>query len=66
MTVQEIKKKYPVGTKIRLIHMDDTQAPPPGTIGTVSHVDDIGSIHMRWETGSGLALIADQDQFEIV
>lgn len=38
----------------------------PGTIGTIDYVDDIGQIHMRWKTGSSLALNIGVDQFEIV
>ena len=37
-----IRRQYPVGTRIILNHMDDSQAPPPGTKGTVAYVDDIG------------------------
>ena len=66
MTVEELRKKYPAGTKIRLIKMDDVQAPQKGTIGRVTHVDDIGSIHMHWDGGGSLALIPDVDEFEVV
>lgn len=61
--IEMLRKIYPKGTKIILDHMDDMQAPPTGTHGTVIHVDDIGQIHVKWETGSGLALIPDEDQF---
>lgn len=61
--IERIKAQYPEGTKIKLIAMDDTQAPPPGTIGEVMFVDDAGSIHVRWETGSGLAVIPGVDSF---
>ncbi len=63
--VREIKKMYPSGTKIRLTRMgEDQQRVPDGTIGTVRYVDDIGTIHMRWETGSSLGLIVGEDEFE--
>lgn len=44
--------------------MNDPQAPPPGTKGTVVYVDDIGQIGMKWDTGSGLSLIPGEDFFE--
>ena len=44
--------------------MDDSQAPKPGTVGVVEYVDDEGQIHMRWESGSSLALIPEEDKFE--
>lgn len=58
--VKRIRETYPVGTEIVLKYMNDPQAPPSGTRGTVQHVDDIGQIH--W-TGSGLALNVDEDTF---
>ncbi len=62
--VKAIREKYPEGTKVRLIRMDDVQAPPEGTIGTVTYVDDAGTIHMKWENGSSLGLIEEEDRFE--
>lgn len=64
--IQEIKKKYKKGTKIKLIKMYDIQAVPPNTIGIVDHVDDIGTLHINWENGSSLGLIEDKDEFEII
>lgn len=43
-TVERIREEYPVGTRVELVQMDDPQAPPVGTKGTVRGVDDIGSI----------------------
>lgn len=61
--VAQIKKEYPLGTKIKLVNMDDKYAPPKGTIGTVQCVDDAGQIHMRWANGSTLALVPFMDDF---
>lgn len=61
-----IKKKFPKGTRVELIHMSDEQAPPPGTKGTVKHVDDMGTIHVSWETGSSLGLIPGVDSFKVI
>ena len=58
--VNRIRELYPVGTEIVLKYMNDSQAPPSGTRGTVTSVDDIGQIH--W-TGSGLAINVDEDVF---
>lgn len=67
MDVASIKKKYPAGTRIRLINMDDPWHPvEPGTEGTVKLVDDIGQIHMKWDNGRTLALVPGQDEFEII
>ena len=42
--------------------MDDIQAPPIGTEGTVIGVDDIGSIMVRWDNGSGLSVVYGEDE----
>lgn len=64
--VIRLRKIYPPGTKIQLIMIDDAQAPLSGTIGTVTCVDDIGTIHMKWNNGSSLGLVPDDDEFVIV
>ena len=54
--VERIKKEYPSGTRVELIQMDDIQAPPIGTKGTVRGVDDMGSIMVAWDNGCGLSV----------
>ena len=67
MNVASIKNKYPAGTRIKLIEMNDPWNPvEPGTEGTVRLVDDIGQIHMKWDNGRTLALVPGQDEFEII
>ncbi|MDY4509062.1 MAG: DUF4314 domain-containing protein, partial [Candidatus Faecousia sp.] len=46
--VEVLRRQYPVGTRVELVRMDDPQAPPIGTKGTVKGVDDIGSIMVAW------------------
>ena len=57
-----IRSQYPAGTRVELIQMEDPQAPPEGTKGTVRGVDDIGSLLMSWDNGSGLNVIWGEDQ----
>jgi hypothetical protein len=64
--VQSIKERYKVGTRIKLNHMNDSQAVPSGTLGTVAYVDDIGTIHMNWDNGRSLGLVVGEDDFSIV
>ena len=52
--VEALRQKYPAGTRIELLEMDDPQAPPIGTKGTVLGVDDIGSLMVSWDNGSSL------------
>lgn len=60
-TVDGIKKAYPIGTRVELVRMDDAQAPPIGTRGTVTGVDDTGSIMVAWDNGSGLNVVYGED-----
>ena len=64
--IKRIKETYLPGMRIRLIKMDDIQAPPLGTEGTVRGVDDMGSVLMAWDTGSGLNVIPGEDEVEIL
>lgn len=59
--VERIRKKYPVGSRVELISMEDIQAPPVGTKGTVRGVDDIGSIMVSWDNGSSISVAFDED-----
>ena len=59
--LQRLKEVYKEGDRVELLHMNDTQAPPPGTKGTVTGVDDIGTIHVKWDTGSSLGVAYGED-----
>ena len=62
--VENIKRTYPPGTRIELISMSDPYAPvPSGTKGTVSFVDDIGTIHPVWDNGRTLGISVGEDEF---
>lgn len=61
-----LKEKFPKNTRLKLISMDDIQAPLSGTFGTVLGVDDIGMILVQWDNGSTLSLIPEEDKFKIV
>jgi len=62
-----IRGSYPKGTRIELIRMEDPWSSlKPGDMGTVTMVDDAGQIHMKWDSGSSLALIPGEDQFKVV
>ena len=61
-----LRERYPRGTKVKLLAMDDPQAPPVGTLGEILGVDDAAQLLVRWETGSSLSIIFGVDRFEIV
>ena len=65
-TVEKLRTAYPAGTRVELIRMEDVQAPPPGTRGTVRGVDDAGSILVCWDNGSGLNVVCGVDEVRIL
>ena len=59
--LQALRERFPKGTRVELVQMDDFQAPPIGTKGTVRGVDDTGSILVAWDNGCGLNIVYGVD-----
>jgi hypothetical protein len=59
--VERIRRQFPVGCRVELLCMDDIQAPPVGTKGTVTGVDDTGSVMVNWDNGSRLNVVYGED-----
>ena len=57
--LEQLRKEYPIGTRVELIHMDDpyNRKLVPGCKGTVISVDSIGTIHVAWDCGSRLGIV---------
>ena len=60
-TVDIYKMFFPRGSRVELLFMDDPQAPPVGTKGTVIGVDNMGTIHVNWDNGSILGVAFGTD-----
>ena len=60
--VLETRSRYRVGSRVVLVFINDAQAPPVGTKGTVNYVDDIGTIHVNWDNGSTLGVVFGEDR----
>ena len=60
-TVERVRREYPAGTRVELVRMDDAQAPPIGTQGTVEGVDDTESVMVAWDNGSHLHVVYGED-----
>lgn len=67
-TLERLRKKYPAGTRVELVHMGDLYNTNlfPGVRGTVISVDDIGTIHVRWDCGSSLGVVYGEDSCRII
>lgn len=65
--VNYIKRRFPAGTRVRLISMADPWSRLRcGDEGTVRTVDDIGTIHVDWDCGSRLGLVYPEDSFVVI
>ena len=62
--IAALRERYPRGTRVELLAMDDPQA-PTGAMGEILGVDDAGQLLVRWETGSSLSLVPGVDSFRI-
>lgn len=63
--IQALRVQFPVGTRVKLIKMDDPYTHlKPGDWGTVQGVDDAGQIMMKWDSGGSLSLIPGEDIFQ--
>ncbi|MFA6845922.1 MAG: DUF4314 domain-containing protein [Sphaerochaetaceae bacterium] len=63
--LERLRMRYPAGSRVRLLHMDDVQSPPEGTLGTVQGIDSMGDLEVSWDTGSNLKLIPGIDGFRL-
>lgn len=57
-----LREQFPQGARVELRRMDDPQAPPIGTCGTVIGVDDIGSVMVAWDGGGALHVLYRIDE----
>lgn len=65
--IEELRKKYPKGTRIKLIQMKDEPFPiEVGTTGVIEHIDDMGTIFVNWENGRALGLAYGKDEFQVI
>lgn len=56
--INDIKNKYHKDDLVRLINMEsEDNLIPRGMTGKVVTVDDLGSVHVKWENGMELAVL---------
>ncbi len=60
--IERLRQEYPVGTRVELVEMNDPYSRlEVGDKGTVTGVDDIGTIHVNWDNGSSLGIAFGED-----
>lgn len=56
-----------LGKRVRLLCMLDDPCPvEPGTTGTINHIDDAGTIFVKWDNGRSLGLVPGVDSWEYI
>jgi len=63
----DLRRRYYSGCRVKLICRNDPYRDlKAGSTGTVTHVDDIGTIHVAWDCGSTLGVIYGVDSCAVV
>ena len=61
--LKQLKEYYTAGTRVILIRMSDPYTNlRQGDRGTVTMVDDIGTVHVNWDRGSTLGVVFGEDE----
>lgn len=63
-----LRKRYPAGCRVELVRMNDPHnlTLHEGSLGTVTGVDDIGTIHVDWDCGSSLGVAYGEDACRVI
>ena len=63
----QLRNNYPSGTRVKLISMDDPHTNlKPGDRGFVTHIDDIGTVHIQWDNSSTLGAVYGADRITTI
>ena len=66
--LNRIRQQYTRGVRVELTKMNDPYRTDlvPGCRGTVRFVDDMGTIHVRWDIGSSLGVVYGEDTCKLI
>lgn len=65
--VLEVLRRKLVGRRVRLIRTSDPwTALSAGDEGIVTLIDDMATVHVSWDNGASLGLIADEDKWIVL
>lgn len=62
-----VKDHSLVGKRVRFVRSSDPYTRlRRGDEGTVTFVDDMETVHIRWDSGSNLGMIPGEDHFDLI
>ncbi len=65
--MSNINMDHLIGKKVELIKCTDEYTKiQPGSLGTISSIDDAGTVFVNWDNGSRLGLIPGIDKWKIL
>ena len=63
--LKSLRSYYPPGTRVELVRMEDPYTRlKPGDRGSVSMVDDTGTVFVDWDSGSTLGVVFSEDEIK--
>ena len=54
------------GMRIRMLSMDDDSPVDEGMEGTIHNIDDLGTLHVKWDDGRSLGVIPNVDEYQLL
>lgn len=55
------------GDRVELVYTSDPYTRlRAGEQGTVALVDDVGTVHVNWDSGSSLGMVPGEDRFRVI
>ena len=55
-----------VGMRIRMLSMEDEFPVDEGMEGTIYNIDDLGTLHVKWDDGRNLGIIPGIDEYQVL
>ena len=55
-----------VGMRVRMLSMDDKLPVDEGMEGTIHNIDDLGTLHVKWDDGRSLGVIPGIDNYQLL
>ncbi|MGE5417487.1 MAG: DUF4314 domain-containing protein [Acidobacteriota bacterium] len=63
--LKALRSYYPPGTRVELVRMEDPYTRlKPGDRGTVTVIDDTGTVFVDWDSGSKLGVVSGEDEIK--